>query len=206
MINEKHLLELIKELSLSDEIKLSDIPDLHLYMGQVENFLTDKLSHLKRSESDKILTTTMINNYTKDNLLMKPNKSKQYTKQHMILMILLYYLKQILSLDDIRKMFKVVLKDMSTIEDDVISLEDIYSIFVDLKNDEFENFNNSLSKNLNAIQEKTKDINSEKPEDKEEDQEMAEWFLVVIMLVAQAHAQKRLAEKIIDAHFSGKGN
>ncbi|WZL72203.1 DUF1836 domain-containing protein [Clostridiaceae bacterium 35-E11] len=204
MINKKDLLQLVNELSLSDEINLSDIPDLHLYIGQVQSFLTDKLDHLKRSETDKILTTTMINNYTKDNLLMKPTKSKQYTKPHIILMILLYYLKQILSLDDIRKMFNAVLKDMSTIEDDVIPLEEIYSIFVELKNDEFQNFNNTLSKNLSAIQEKTKSINSQNPDEKEQDQEMAEWFLVVIMLVAQAHAQKRLAEKIIDTYFKKK--
>ena len=73
----------------------------------------------------------MINNYTKDNLLMKPTNSKQYKKPHIILMILLYYLKQILSLDDISKMFRVILKDMSTTEDDVIPLDDIYSIFVE---------------------------------------------------------------------------
>ena len=201
MMNEKDLLKLISELELSDEIKLSDIPDLNLYITQVESFLSDKLGHLKRSDQDKILTPTMINNYTKDNLLMRPTKGKQYSKQHMILMILLYYLKQILSLDDIGKMFKTVLKDMSTTEDDVIPLEDIYSIFVELKKDEFDNYNNTIIRNLSAIQEKTKNINSQSPEDKEEDRKKAEWFLVVVMLVAQAHAQKRLAEKIIDTYF-----
>ena len=205
MLNEKDLLKLISELSFSDEIKLSNIPDINLYITQVESFLTDKLGHHKRSQLDKILTTTMINNYTKDNLLMKPTKGKQYTKQHIILMILLYYLKQILSLDDIGKMFQVVLKDMSTTEDDVIPLEDIYSIFVDLKKDEFENYHHTISRNLNAIREKTKNINSQNPEEKEDDQQKAEWFLVVVMLVAQAHAQKRLAEKIIDIYFTQDG-
>ena len=200
-MNEKDLLELINELQLSDEIKLSDIPDLDLYIGQVETFLSNKLGHLKRSDQDKILTSTMINNYTKDNLLMRPTKGKQYSKQHVILMILLYYLKQILSLDDIGKVFKNVLKDMSTTEDDVIPLEDIYSVFVELKRDELENYNNTIIWNLSAIRGKTKTVNSLSPEDKEEDLVKAEWFLVVIMLVAQAHAQKRLAEKIIDTYF-----
>ncbi|MFZ5969103.1 MAG: DUF1836 domain-containing protein [Bacillota bacterium] len=201
MINEKDLQQLINDLSLTDEIKLSEIPDIHLYIGQVQNFLEDKLSHLKRSEDDKILTATMINNYTKDQLLMKPTKSKQYTKQHMILMVLLFYLKQILSLDDIRKIFKAILKDMSTTEDDVIPLEDIYSIFVELRNDELQGFYSTLSKNLNAVQEKTKHINIQHTDEQKKEQELAEWFLVVIMLVAQAHAQKRLAEKIIDTYF-----
>lgn len=201
-MNKEEILKLVDELALSDEIKLSDIPDINLYITQVERFLSDKLGHHKRSSKDKILTPTMINNYTKDNLLMKPTKGKQYTKEHIILMILLYYLKQILSLDDIGKMFKEVLKDMSTTEDDVIPLEEIYSIFVDLKQDEFTNYHNTILRNLEDIQEKTKDINSENPEEFEEDKKKAEWFLIVIMLVAQAHAQKRLAERIIDNYFS----
>ncbi len=200
-MNKDDLLKLVEELSLSDEIQLSDIPDINLYITQVENFLSDKLGHHKRSPNDKILTPTMINNYTKDNLLMKPTKGKQYTKEHVILMILLYYLKQILSLDDIGKIFKGVLKDMSTTDDDVIPLEEIYSIFVDLKQDELKNYQSTIMRNLEEIQGKTKDINSEIPEEFEEDKEKAEWFLIVIMLVAQAHAQKRLAERIIDNYF-----
>lgn len=201
-MNKEEILKLVDELALSDEIKLSDIPDINLYITQVESFLSDKLGHHKRSPKDKILTPTMINNYAKDNLLMRPTKGKQYTKEHIVLMILLYYLKQILSLDDIGKMFKEVLKDMSTTDDDVIPLEEIYSIFVDLKQDEYKNFHNTILKNLEDIQEKTKNINSENPEEFEEDKEKAEWFLIVIMLVAQAHAQKRLAERIIDNYFS----
>jgi len=202
MIDEKELSRLIDKISLSDEIKLTDIPDLDLYIGQVQDFLTNKLSHLKRSEKDKILTTTMINNYTKDQLLMKPTKSKQYTKQHIILMILLYYLKQILSLDDIKRIFEVILKDMSTTDDDVIRLEDIYSVFVDLRNDELNNFSDAISKNLSAVQDKIKNINIQNSANEAKDREMAEWFLLVITLVAQAHAHKRLAEIIIDTYLT----
>jgi hypothetical protein len=201
MINESELIQLINKISVTDEIKLTDIPDLNLYIGQVQDFLTNKLGHLKRADKDKILTTTMINNYTKDQLLMKPTKSKQYTKQHIILMILLYYLKQILSLDDIKRIFEVILKDMSTTDDDVIRLEDIYSVFVELRNDELKNFNDAISKNLTAVQEKIKNINIAKSDNEDKDLEMAEWFLLVITLVAQADAHKRLAETIIDTYL-----
>jgi hypothetical protein len=201
MINEKQLFELIDKISTADNIKLSDIPELDLYIGQVEEFLLSKLSHLKRSEKDKILTATMINNYTKDQLLMKPTKSKQYTRSHIILMILLYYLKQILSLDDIKAIFEVILKDMSTTDDDVIQLEDIYSIFVDLRDSELENFKQAISKNLTAVQEKIKNINIQNLDDMADETEKAEWFLLVITLIAQSHAHKRLAEMIIDTYL-----
>lgn len=196
MINENELIELIKELCLGDKVELEDIPDLNLYMDQVTNFIDEKLSNLKRNDNDKILTKTMINNYTKQGLLM-PSNNKKYSKQHIILMILVYYLKQVLSLDDIKLLFEPILKDMSNIEDDVISLDDIYAIFLELKDNETEDFENFISSNIRSVKEKTIEI-------EKENQNLAQLFLIVIMLVAQANAQKRLAEKIIDVHFKNK--
>lgn len=198
MINKDELIELVRDLFLNDKIHISDIPDLNLYMDQVTSFIDEKLEGLKRHEDDKILTKTMINNYTKYGLLMPP-KNKKYNKQHIILMILVYYLKQILSLEDIKLLFDPILKDMSNTEDDMISLDDIYSIFIDLKDNEIENFLGTLSGNVNSIKEKVEDLDSE-------NQDLAQLFLTVIMLVAQANAQKRLAEKIIDVYFKNKEN
>ena len=42
--------------------------DIDLYMDQVTTFMDEHLSDCKRREDDKILTKTMINNYTKNNL------------------------------------------------------------------------------------------------------------------------------------------
>ncbi|CAH2213660.1 DUF1836 domain-containing protein [Tepidibacter aestuarii] len=196
MIDENELIKLIKELCLGDKVGLEEIPDLNLYMDQVTNFIDERLSNLKRNDDDKILTKTMINNYTKQGLLM-PSNNKKYSKQHIILMILVYYLKQVLSLDDIKLLFEPVLKDMSNIEDDVISLDDIYSIFLELKDNETKDFENFISSNIRCIKEKTNEI-------EKENQDLAQLFLIVIMLVAQANAQKRLAEKIIDVHFKNQ--
>ncbi|MEJ8553267.1 DUF1836 domain-containing protein [Tepidibacter sp. Z1-5] len=196
MIDENELIKLIKELCLSDKVELQDIPDLNLYMDQVTNFIDERLSNLKRNGNDKILTKTMINNYTKQGLLM-PSNNKKYSQQHIILMILVYYLKQILSLDDIKLLFEPILKDMSNIEDDVLSLDDIYSIFLELKDNETEDFENFISSNIRSIKEKTNEI-------EKENQDLAQLFLIVIMLIAQANAQKRLAEKIIDVYFKNK--
>ena len=193
MINDKDLDFLVKELFLSDKITLSDIPDIDLYMEQVTNFIEEKLGNTKRNIDDKILTKTMINNYTKQGLLMPPT-NKKYSKQHIVLMILVYYLKQILSLEDIHSLFGPILKDMSTPDDDVVSLHDIYSIFTDLKDYELEHFSESLGKNMSTINSKIDDLEGES-------QDLAQLFLIVIMLVAQANAQKRLAEKIIDTYF-----
>lgn len=195
------LLKLVESLSLSGEIKPADIPDLDLYMEQLTTLIDSKLSGFKRDKGDKILTKTMINNYTKAGLLMPP-VNKRYNKDHIILLILIYYLKNILSINDMRKLFAPVLNNVATREDDIISLEEIYSTFLELVNSEINNFKNSLVGNIDLIEEKTKQV----PGDK---RNTAGLFLIVLMLVAQSNAQKRVAEKIIDAYFSddnkGKG-
>lgn len=193
MLDKDELLKLINELSLLDDIKLSDIPDMNLYMEQVTTLIDDKLGHLKRADEDKILTKTMINNYTKSGILMPP-KNKKYNKQHIVLLVLIYYLKQILSINDIHTLLAPILNDMENLDDDLISINDIYSTFLEIKQNEFEDYTDKFGSKFDLVNEKISNIDSE-------NKSKAELFLVVIMLVAQADAQKRLAEKIIDKYF-----
>ncbi len=187
------LVQLISDMSLLDDIELSQIPDIELYMDQVTTFINDNLSHLKRNDDDRILTKTMINNYTKSGVLMPP-KNKKYSKRHIILLILIYNLKQILSINDIRTILTPILNNLSTEEDDIIPLEDIYSTIIEIKHKEFESYRDMLGEKLDMLDEKTSKLEGE-------NKDLAELFLIVLTLVAQADAQKRIAEKIIDTYF-----
>ena len=60
----KKLLQIATSLSYIDP---DDIPEIDLYMDQLTTFMEDKLNANKRSEEDKTMTKTMINNYTKNN-------------------------------------------------------------------------------------------------------------------------------------------
>ncbi|WP_242845216.1 DUF1836 domain-containing protein [Clostridium novyi] len=131
-LNNEYLNSFIENLHLEDNIKLSDIPDLDLYMDQVITLFDDKLSNLKRNEDDKILTKTMINNYTKAKILIPPVK-KKYSKNHIILLILIYYLKQNLSINDISLLFKDVIKDLSDSENTTLNLKNLYESFLKYK-------------------------------------------------------------------------
>ena len=82
-------------------VKPEDIPNIDLYMDQVTTFMEAQLAHSKRYEDDKILTKTMINNYAKNNLLPSPEK-KRYSKEHLLVLIFIYYFKNILSISDIQ--------------------------------------------------------------------------------------------------------
>lgn len=197
---ELNIRNLIESLNLSSDVKVSDIPNMDLYMEQLTGFIDENLQGLKRNEADKILTKTMINSYTKDGLLMPPENKKKYKKQHVILLILIYHLKQILSINDIRELLKPILKDMTTDKDDVLPIEDIYSVFLDMKNLELDDYCDICTNKINTIEEKVANVDIK-------DQDLAKLFLTVITLVAQAEANKRLAEKLIDDYFvSGKIN
>jgi hypothetical protein len=190
---EKCFDDIIKELCLIDEIKLSDIPKVDLYVEQVIGFIEDQMCQVKRSENDKLITKTMVGNYTRDGVLM-PSKNKKYSKNHIIMLILIYNLKQILSIEDIKTLFSPIMKDINTASDDVIPLEDIYSTLLDIKSIEFESFGDVFNEKFKLIQERMEHVESQ-------DKDIAEIFLTIIMLIAQANAQKRMAEKLIDKYF-----
>lgn len=193
IFNRDYIEKLVGEISLP-ELKFSDMPTIDLYMEQMLSLIESKFNRLRRDESDKVLTKTMVNNYTKLGLLMPP-KNKKYSREHMILLILIYDLKNVLSINDIKSLFSPILNNIETRDDDLMSLEEIYTAFLELNNIESDNFYNSFVEKLDLIDEETADLDKD-------NKDIAQMFLFVIMLVAQSNAQKRLAERIIDDFFT----
>ena len=176
----------------STNINLDDFPEIDLYMDQVIQLFESKLNYTKRNEDDKILTKTMINNYAKGNLLMKI-KNKKYTKEHMILIGLIYNLKGALSLTDIKTMFDPIIESFSKDED--YPLYDIYESFLKIYDSNLENFNISSKNISNHVNELIKN-KDERLGDFEEK------FLLVCAFVSMSNLYRRMSEKIIDECFS----
>lgn len=122
-----------------------DIPSIELYMDQVTTFMDKHLSPNKRTEEDKTLTKTMINNYTKNELLPPPDK-KRYSKDHIIILIYIYYLKNVVSISDIQTMLKPLIDNYYDKPGAVHSLEDIYSSLYDLEKHQYFHTENSIVK------------------------------------------------------------
>lgn len=101
-----------------------EIPNIDLYMDQVTTFMDTFLAGSKRSEEDKTLTKTMINNYVKGQLIPPPNK-KKYSKDHMILLLMLYYSKNILSINDIATLLQPISEALFHTEGD-FTLQSLY--------------------------------------------------------------------------------
>lgn len=191
-IKEDEFLALVKSLSAYEEIQLVDIPDIDLYMDQVTTFMERKLGASKRNKKDKILTKTMINNYTKDGLLIPPS-NKKYSRQHVILLVLVYNLKQILSIKDIATLLSPLLKASKEPDSDPQLWDKIYLAYLDLKQEDID-----LSSDLHAVK---LDLIKEKTAGFSKHQQDVELLLIVLLLVKQANQQKRLTEKIIDEYF-----
>ena len=104
----KLLGSILKNMALMDHIRPSEIPNIDLYMDQVTSFMNDHLQNSRRFEDDKILTKTMINNYAKNKLLPPPIK-KRYSKEHLFVLVFIYYMKGFFSLSDIQTILKLSL-------------------------------------------------------------------------------------------------
>ncbi len=196
MNEQKNITEQIsKVLDSYDIVPIETIPNIDLYMDQVTTFIESALSGCKRNKNDKILTKTMINNYAKAKIFPPPLK-KKYTKNHIMLLIMIYHLKSILSISDISRLLKPVTEELTKNVQSPL-LEMIYSDFVELQNQNQKNIAMVLENNYieNTIA---------SPQYHNYENETIQNIIVVLQLVIQSNTEKRIAEKILDAHFSVK--
>lgn len=190
-IDKDALNKVIESISSSGDIELSDIPCIDLYMDQVTTLFDDKLSNTKRSAEDKILTKTMVNNYTKAKALIPP-KNKKYSKNHIILLSLIYNLKQILSINDIKTLLSPLLNNVIIGKNnEKLHLDEIYSVYLDIKRKDLDELEEEYNNMLTHVVEKSSGLSID-------GNETVTLILLVFALINQAALNKRLAEKIID--------
>ncbi|QHI71766.1 DUF1836 domain-containing protein [Aminipila terrae] len=84
-----------------------DIPDIDLYMDQVLNYMVRQHIGLESGES---LTSAMVNNYIKKELLPRA-KGKRYERKHVAYLTAICLFKQILSVDSTKELLKSQLSD-----------------------------------------------------------------------------------------------
>ena len=189
----KTILEAITKLNY---LNPDDIPDIPLYMDQVTTFMDERLSSYKRFDEDKILTKTMINNYTKNNLLPPPDK-KKYSKNHMLMLIFIYYFKNFLSISDIQDIFGP-LSERFFDSNSELDLEDIYQHIFDLEYEGMEILMKDVVKKYKLSQ------NAFPKLENEEDNEILSTFSLICMLSFDVYVKKLIIEKLIDTDLKDK--
>ncbi|WP_409273529.1 DUF1836 domain-containing protein [Neobacillus sp. SCS-31] len=178
--------KLIESLGFKKQIHLEEMPSIDLYMDQVIQLFDQAFSQTRRNVDEKILTKTMINNYAKGNLFF-PVKKKKYTREHLILISLIYQLKGSLSITDIKGVLSGI-NDRVTKSD--LDLEAFYSAFLALSAENERNFREEARKRKDAAE---KEIKLMEDGDKE-----LETILLVASLVNMSNMYRRLAEKLAD--------
>ena len=180
---------LIKSFSEIDYVGYNDIPDIDLYIDQVTSFIDSHLESVKRNEEDKTLTKTMINNYTKNNVLPSPNK-KKYSKNHILTLIFIYYLKTFLSIKDVKAIMEPV-TDKFFNNDDDLSFTDIYKEIVDIELADGKALTKDVLRKFNLSQKTFTDA----PED---DRELLQRFAFICLLSYDIYVKKMMIEELID--------
>lgn len=179
--------EILKIATSLNYISPDDIPEIDLYMDQLTTFMDDKLNTNKRNEEDKTMTKTMINNYTKNNLLPPPNK-KKYSKDHIIMLLYIFYLKNFISITDIQ----TLLGPMNNPDCyDGKSPVDIEEIYKKLFNYEINNYNNILKEVLSTYDDASEMYDPEK------DPYLHD-MCMVSMLSVDVYVKKKCIEHLID--------
>ena len=140
--------DMIKHFEKLDIVKSEDIPDISLYMDQMTSFIDEKLTSFKKEEDDKLLTKTMINNYTK-NKLLPPSDKKKYTKNHVMLLILIYFYKNVLSFADIKRLCDLSIYNSFDKGDE--SLSELYDILVHIEDDKKNEIVDDLKERLEYL-------------------------------------------------------
>ncbi|MBD8070424.1 DUF1836 domain-containing protein [Bacillus sp. PS06] len=177
--------QLLESMGLGNQITLNDIPDIDLYMDQVIQLFDNKFS--SGNQDEKILTKTMINNYAKSGLLI-PIKNKKYSKEHLILLSLIYQLKGNLKINEIKQLLQ---KLNDKILKDDFDLKDFYSYYLDLLRLNETHFTSHLSLHF----EETKEIATKL---QNEHMDYLEKVLLISSLAQMSNLYRSAAEKLVN--------
>ncbi len=189
-IDAKDLLNsILASISRINYVKPDDLPNIDLYMDQVTTFMDQQLASSKRRSEDKVLTKTMINNYAKNNLLPPPLK-KKYTKEHVLMLIFIYYFKNILSISDIQSILGPITDKYFGSQDD-FNLEEIYAEVFRLEKGAVERLEKDITRKFQISLDTFPMLEGE-------DREEMQQFSFICMLAFDVYIKKQLIETLID--------
>ncbi len=181
--------EMIGENTEKSIIQYDELPQYDLFLSQVKDYLNDKFKHDK-------FTNSILQNYIKSEVISKPEDGKKrgYTKLHLVQLVLLGYMRPILTTDEIKSVFRLAFNDINNREDDILSWEDTFKLFSDLQQKNIELFFSGEEKDLEEIIRR----HLEKYEFNNEDKERILMFLLVMILVAHASNIKKLVTTLVE--------
>lgn len=180
MVN--NLDNLLEKLQLNTRLSSQDIPGLDLYMDQVIQLFENKYEQTKRTTDEKILTKTMINNYSKGKLFFAI-KNKKYSPEHVMLIDLIYEMKTILAIRDIKTTLESLNQQMM---EETLDLGPLYESFIKLSGSNLERFTEDSKKMVREV------------DAGQLDDSYLNQVLLVLSFVNMSNYYRRAAEALVD--------
>ena len=175
----KHLQSAVGDADLLD----TEIPSIDLYLDQILSIVSEKTALSAPRYRERALTKTMINNYSKSGLI-SPVNGKKYTRAQIVEMLLVYALKNTLSIDEIKRVLTGVREDCSFSGEDIISS---YHQFLDLKN-------RNRSRAALAVEQLLTEDDLNPADDKD-------FFLLLLDIISLSAYLKAAAQELLEARF-----
>ena len=187
---DRDMIDLLRSIQNIDYIEPDEIPNIDLYMDQITTYMDDHLKSSKRFEDDKILTKTMINNYSKNNLL-PPSEKKKYSPEHMVLLLFIYYFKNFLSINDIQSILAPITKRFFHSEND----RNLNTVYEEIFQRQYENIDFEVRDMIRKLRDSNKafaDIEDD------EERKLLSNFAFICSLSFDIWVKKSVIESIID--------
>lgn len=187
---DRDMIDLLRSIQNIDYIEPDEIPNIDLYMDQITTFMDDHLKSSKRFEDDKILTKTMINNYSKNNLL-PPSEKKKYSPEHMVLLLFIYYFKNFLSINDIQSILAPITKRFFHSEND----RNLNTVYEEIFQRQYKNIDFEVRDMIRKLRDSNKafaDIEDD------EERKLLSNFAFICSLSFDIWVKKSVIESIID--------
>ena len=190
---EEYIRSQLKKLQNSAIIPEDKIPGLDLYIDQAEMFFKKQFEDLDLSGDKGIITKAMINNYTKNDLIPRP-EGKKYTKSHMILLAMIIYLKGIFKIEEIELLMKPLVENHRSDFDDHIDPAMLYNTACSINSSYVETLSAQVDSDIDEIKKKLEET------DIADDQRM-EIFILILSLAMKADAAKYAAARLLETYF-----
>ena len=190
---EEYLKTQLGKLKDAGLIMTQDLPEMDLYIDQVSTVFRKFMDKLDDSLAEKYVTKPMINNYAKRGLIARP-EGKRYTKDHMVMIAMVFYLRSIFKMEDISKIMKPLIDNYSSEYDDTISPELVYALAQEATENRLQEFLSGIDESVSVIKREMEDT------DIADDQSM-EVLILILTLAMRAEIEKYLAERLMKAYF-----
>ena len=169
-----------------------EMPEVELYMDQVVSLLNKELAVYKEKEQD-VFTKSMVSNYVKHKVLPKP-ENKKYNKEHMVILNMIFQLKSIFQMDEMKVLFKSFVENHESSLEEQYDMEGLYDSLLRSRDKEILQMTNQIHEDIEYVKAVMEEMGTS-------DDDAHEIMGVILILAIQSNAYRLMARKLLNEYF-----